>query len=103
MSDLSPQASPLASSGWRSPRRRLAWGLLALTLAIASSFFLLAMRELGETARREAQARAQVVADDLASQVERAVTLGIPLDKLEGVEDLFAQRVQNLAEIRSIT
>lgn len=88
----------------RHPRtgRALAfWGLVLLaacTLAVTAA----SMLQLRAVARSEAQARAQIVADAVASHVQRAVTVGVPLRKLEGVEALFAQRMQTRRDIEAL-
>ncbi|HZY20485.1 MAG TPA: hypothetical protein VFE82_18595 [Ramlibacter sp.] len=78
----------------RGPVGRLIWQLSSVLLLATVALVWTAMHQLRDAAREEAQARAQLVADAVASRIERAVAIGIPLTRLEGVEALFAQRMR---------
>lgn len=70
------------------------WRLLLLWLLASSALLVAALRPVQFAAQREAQQRAEIVAKELASRIERALALGIPLARLEGVEPLFDQHVE---------
>lgn len=82
-------------------RALAAWGLVLLALC-ALVIMAASVRQLRAVTQSEAQARAQLVADAVAAQVQRAVSIGVPLRKLEGVEALFAQRMQNRRDIEAL-
>jgi hypothetical protein len=82
--------------------RRFAWLGLALAVLTALVLAWTALAQLESLAEREADARAQLLADGIAHRVQRAVALGIPLDRLEGVQALFAQRIGESREIASL-
>lgn len=75
--------------------RRFALAGLLLFLFVGLLVSGLAVSQLRETALEEAQARARLVAEEMADQIQLAVDVGIPLDRLVGVEDLFNQRMQS--------
>ncbi|MEO5671727.1 MAG: hypothetical protein ABIR26_13620 [Ramlibacter sp.] len=83
--------------------RELARSLFAITVIAAALIAAWAMGELREGQLREGQARAQLVADALASRITRAVGLGIPLNRLEGVEALFLERMRSLSDVAAVT
>ncbi|WP_028605249.1 hypothetical protein [Ottowia thiooxydans] len=58
-----------------------------------------ALSQLREMAYDEAKARAHLIAEDMADHVQLAVNLGIPIDRLVGVEDLFTHRMQSFKSI----
>lgn len=79
--------------------RRFAFTGLLLLLAVGCLVSWLAVSQLRDMARQEAEARARLVAENMAAQVQRAVDVGIPVDRLVGVEDLFTQRMQSFQGI----
>ncbi len=66
---------------------------MALISAAALDRFELVMSD-------ELDAKATAVGHDLADRIERAVGLGIPIDKLVGVEDFFAPVLETNPELR---
>lgn len=79
--------------------RRFAFTGFLLLLFMGLLISGLAVSQLREMALQEAQARARLVAEEMAGQIQLAVDVGIPLDRLVGVEDLFAQRMQSFQGI----
>ncbi len=75
-------------------RRYAAWGLFFLTIsALVVSW--LAVIQLRDIAHTEARARARLVAEAIADQVQLAINVGIPVDQLVGVDELFLARMQS--------
>lgn len=83
-------------------RRYVLCGYLLLLLTSLPVSWL-AMVQLRDLSYAEAQARARLVADEIADQVQLAVNVGIPVDRLVGVDELFMQRMQSFKEIRSVS
>ena len=79
--------------------RRFVLAGLLLLLSACLVVGWLAVSQLGETALYEAQARARLVAEEMAGQVHLAVNVGVPVDRLVGVEDLFEHRMASFPGI----
>lgn len=82
--------------------RRFAWLGLLLAGVAALALAWTALAQIGSLAAREGQARAQLLADGISQQIQRAVALGIPLERLEGVQTLFKQRIGESPEIEAL-
>jgi hypothetical protein len=79
--------------------RWLAIALCLVACAIAAAVYGSAAR----SARRVQSAlRAQVVADALATRISQALALGVPFDRLQGVEGAFAHELADAAAVRRI-
>ena len=83
--------------------RRLTLAGFALLLAAAALLGWSALHQLDALAGEEAQVRAELIAQALAQRVERAAALGIPLGSLQGVERLFADRMEDFDEIATLS
>ena len=83
-------------------KRYVLWGFFLLLLASLPISWL-AMVQLRDLSYQEAQARARLVADEIADQVQLAVSVGIPVDRLVGVDELFTHRMQGFTDIQSIS
>lgn len=83
-------------------KRYVLCGYLLLLLASLPISWL-AMVQLGDLAYEEAQARARLVADEIADQVQLAVNVGIPVDRLVGVDELFMQRMESFEGLLSLS
>ncbi|MET4580115.1 hypothetical protein [Ottowia thiooxydans] len=79
-------------------RRFATAGLVLLTL-VALMVSWVAISQLRDTAYHEAEARAHLIAEEVADQIQLAINVGVPVDHLEGVEDLFHQRTQSFSAI----
>ncbi len=82
-------------------KRYVLWGYLLLLLASLPISWL-AMVQLRDLSFEEAQARARLVADEIADQIQLAVNVGIPVDRLVGVDELFMQRMQSFEGVQSV-
>jgi hypothetical protein len=99
---MTASARDRAAPGAGAAFRRLAlWGAL-LMLAACAVLAAAAVLQLQALSASEAQARAQLVAEGLAKRVQRAVSLGIPLDALQGVDTLFAERMADFPDIAAL-
>ena len=97
MTDTPPQ------SGRARPVRRFALrGLVLLTLAFLAVSWV-AVGQLQTLATQEAHARAHLVADNLAAQVQHAVQVGVPVDRLVGVQALFDHRLQAFDDLLAVS
>ena len=69
--------------------QRLSYGLIALTLALLTAALSVAalssLRTFERVLEPQLEAKAIVVAEVIASEVERAMQAGVPLDRLVGV------------------
>lgn len=74
----------------------VAAALLIVASGLAARDLFLRFNPLFET---ELSGKADVVADRLSRQIDRALAAGIPLDRLEGVTDLFAHEVRRWPDI----
>lgn len=84
------------------PFARLALtSMLALGL-VTVLLFLVAMAQLKQVRDQEAATLARLVANGLAQRVEHALLVGVPLDKLHGVADLFEQRLASVPGLVSL-
>ncbi len=61
-----------------------------------------ALRQLSSVADTGSTAHAQILADGIAIRVQRAVAVGVPLAKLEGLNAFFAQRMQSQPGIAAL-
>ena len=85
------------------PIRRFVLRGVLVTCVVFVTVSWVAVQQLRELAIQEASARARLVADSLAAQVQRAVKSGVPIDRLVGVEDLFAQRMAAFDDLLGAT
>lgn len=78
--------------------------LAAPLLLLAATTALLAVSHTLTEARRfaELQSRAESAGTALSDRLARALGAGVPLDRLQGVEALFSQRLRDLPDLRSI-
>lgn len=84
-------------------RRRLA-ALLALALLAGALVALDAGRAVVDgTLRPELAETAELIGTNVAQQIDRALTLGVPLDGLVGVEELFAEVVAGNPLVEAMT
>ncbi|HYD69868.1 hypothetical protein [Azospirillum sp.] len=84
-------------------RRRLA-ALLALALLAGALVALDAGRAVVDgTLRPELAETAELIGANVAQQIDRALTLGVPLDGLVGVEELFAEVVAGNPLVEAMT
>lgn len=74
--------------------------LLLLTLAWLGTPTVTKLLEERSTA---ASIRANLVATQIAQQIEIALRMGVPLAQLEGIDELFSQHCKRHPDIRSIT
>lgn len=79
--------------------RRFATAGLALLTLMGLMVSWVAISQLRDTAYHEADARAHLIAEDVADQIQLAIDVGVPIGQLEGVEDLFSQRAQSFSAI----
>lgn len=82
--------------------RPLAFLGLILTMVATAVLMWAAMRQLADLTATESQARSQLILDDVGRQVHDAAALGIPIPRLVGVPELFAQRVQESPDIGAL-
>jgi len=82
--------------------RRLTWLGLFLAGAIALVLAWTALKQLDDLSAREGEIRVDLLADGIAQQIQRAVALGIPLGRLEGVQGMFAQRIADSRDIEAL-
>lgn len=81
--------------------RGFALGGLVLLCLVFLAVSWVAVRQLHGMAVQEAEGRAHLVADGLAAQVQHAVQVGVPLDRLVGVTALFDHRLQAFDDLLS--
>lgn len=98
---LSHSAHPARPAALRSGVALAGWGLLVVLVGTLV-MMLVAAQQLRTLAETEAEARAQRIGDALASRVQRAVSVGVPLDMLEGVDALFEQRMRSSRDIDAV-
>ncbi|MBH1965524.1 MAG: hypothetical protein I8H77_14375 [Comamonadaceae bacterium] len=79
--------------------RRFAMAGLALLTLMGLMVSWVAISQLRDTAYHEADARAHLIAEEVADQIQLAIDVGVPVDQLEGVEDLFNQRAKGFSAI----
>lgn len=91
-----------ASPAQPSPTGLLRWVGLALLALCAAAMLLATLQRLSTAEASEARARAELVASAVATRIQRALEVGIPLERLEGVDALFAVRMQASAEIAGL-
>lgn len=89
------------------PRRpdaalRLGWVALALLLLAAAVLAWSTHEQLRGMRHESERVRAQLMADSLSQRIGHALEIGIPMERLVGVEALFSQRLGAHPEIRSI-
>ena len=86
--------------------RRLAYGLIALTLvlltAALSGVAFSSLQSFERVLQPQLEAKAQVVAQVIGSEVERAVEAGIPLQRLQGFADFADQVLAEHPEIQRV-
>lgn len=99
---MTAMRTPDRFSAFASLARRLGWLGLLMALGLCLSLAWVAAEQLHAPQEREAQARATLLAEALAQRIERAVGLGIPLQGLEGVQALFAQRMREAPGIAAL-
>ncbi len=73
-----------------------------LLVVCASLITGAALRQLTSVADTGSTAHAQILADGIAIRVQRAVAVGVPLAKLEGLNAFFAQRMQSQPGIAAL-
>ncbi|HMS05948.1 MAG TPA: hypothetical protein PKD73_09175 [Burkholderiaceae bacterium] len=84
------------------PIQLAGWGALVLMLLAFCALGWVTLEPLRAAAEEEAQLRARLVGDELSAQLQRALDLGIPPDRLEGLQAVFDQRMRASPGIRSI-
>lgn len=79
--------------------RRFMFAGLLMMIAVSLLVSWLAVSQLQAIALMEAQARARLVAEEMADQVQLAVNVGVPVSRLVGVEELFEHRMESFPGI----
>lgn len=74
-------------------------GILALAGLVLAA---VAARQIGQWRESEAATRGQLQVQALADRVQHALNLGIPLQRLEGVDAMFAQRLRDNPDIQAL-
>jgi hypothetical protein len=84
-------------------RARLACLGLALLFVACAVLAAVADRQLRSLSSDDANARAQLIADALASRVDRALALGIPLASVHGLDQLFDDRLARFRDVAALS
>ncbi|MBF5005612.1 hypothetical protein [Diaphorobacter caeni] len=93
----SPHRHPLRAS------RRLGWAGLLL-LVIASMVLCGVTYRLLDDLRDESEsARSQLLAQSVARRVQHALNVGVPLERLQGMDEFFMHRLKTHPDIQSIS
>lgn len=83
--------------------RRFALGGLLLLFGVFLAVSWVAVHQLHGMAVQEAQGRARLVADNMAAQIQHAIQVGVPIEKLVGVQTLFDHRLQTFDDLLAAT
>ncbi len=100
-----PTAEPLADEAAQAAAvRRLTWRIVTvagvLMLAGAAAVSVTAWRQYAPVVADALDAQAETVGSGLQRQIGRALAVGIPIDRLVGVEQVFAEELAASPDIR---
>lgn len=85
-------------------RAHLAWMLAAACVLALAGLILAAVaaHQIGQWRQSESATRGQLQVQALADRVQHALNLGIPLQRLEGVDAMFVQRLRENPDIQAL-